>query len=226
MFKRFRKAEMPRPPAPSREGFSAPLFSDVFPDAKGGCEGIGFVLGAVKRGPAPLLWVQDHLSRRESGRPCLAGLGRRPLLYASLSRAADVLWTMEEGLRCRGLSAVIGEIWGQPEALSFTATRRLAMRAEESGTACWLIRHGAAPGLSAARARWRVSPLPSLADPHDPRAPGEPRWRVELFRSRLSKPGIWVVHHDRKKDCLDISAGLPDGALATDAGAGGRSALG
>jgi protein ImuA len=100
---------------------------------------------------------------------------------------------MEEGLRCSALSGVVGEIWGDPQALDFTATRRLAVAAERHGVACWLIRPGGQPHLSGARERWRLASAPSLAHPFDPKAPGQPRWQAELFRSRRRARGTWLV---------------------------------
>lgn len=179
----------------------------------------GFVLSAICAANAPILWVQDHLSQNESGRPYLPGFpSRHPVLHITLPRAADVLWAMEEGLRCATLGAVIGEVWGTPPVLDFTATRRLATRAEASNLPCWLVRRAAVPDLSAARNRWRVASLPSLLHPHDPQAPGDPRWQVDLFRSRQAQPGTWVATYDRAADRVDFSAALRDGAVAkTDA---------
>ena len=79
---------------------------------------------------------------------------------------------MEEGLRCAALGAVIGEIWGDPAALDFTATRRLAVAAERHGVAAWLVRLGGSANLSGARMRWRVASAPSLAHPLNPARAG------------------------------------------------------
>lgn len=203
----------------------ASILSDVFPATVTDAGAIGFILSHIPANAGPILWVQDRLSRKESGCPYLPGLGlRRQILNVDLSRPADVLWAMEDGLRCKGMSAVIGEIWGDPPALSFTATKRLAMRSEQGGVPCWLIRRAASPDLSAARNRWRVASLPSSLHPDDPQAPGNPRWRVDLFRSRLSKPGEWVATYDRAADRVDFSALLRDGALAEDRREGKRRA--
>jgi protein ImuA len=187
----------------------------------------GFVMSAIPVTDAPMLWVQDHLSQMESGRPYLPGLGtQRQVLHLTLPRAADVLWAMEEGLRCTSLAVVIGEVWGTPPVLDFTATRRLATRSEASNLPCWLIRRGASPDLSAARNRWRVASLPSLPHPHDPQAPGSPRWQVELFRSRQAQPGTWVATYDRAADRVDFSAPSRDGTLADGDAAAGLYATG
>jgi protein ImuA len=100
---------------------------------------------------------------------------------------------MEEGLRCSALSCVIGEIWGDPRALDFTATRRLAVAAERFGVAAYLIRLGGHANLSGARMRWRIASAPSLANDLDPRAPGAAAWDAELFRARGAPPGRWML---------------------------------
>nr|WP_246849390.1 hypothetical protein [Rubellimicrobium arenae] len=170
----------------------------------------GFVLAQVPD-PArgPILWVQDRLSRREGGRPYATGLAsllRRPvqILYLEARRAVDVLWAMEEALGCPALAAVIGEVWGDPPALDFTATKRLALRAEGSGVQAWLLRRAARADLSAARERWRVSGLPSPPAPDDLRAPGAPIWQADLFRARGRMPGAWVTRHDQGTGRLDF----------------------
>jgi protein ImuA len=155
----------------------------------------------------------------------LAGLpADHPIIMVDLSRAADVLWAMEDGLRCRSLSAVIGEVWGDPPALDFTATKRLAMRAEAADVSCWLIRRAASPDLSAARDRWRIASLPSAPHPYDPQAPGAARWSLDLFRSRQAKPGQWTVTYDEASDRLDYLTPFRDGTLATDGRASGQRA--
>jgi len=155
-----------------------------------------FVLACLPRSNAPVLWVQDRASRLENGRvygPALRGVN---LLRVDVSHARDVLWAMEEGAACAGLSAVVGEVHGAPPVLDFTATKRLAMRAETSGVPVWLIRSGQAEGLSAARERWRIGSLPSDTHPYNTAAPGVPMWEAELFRARGRSPGIWVVRDE------------------------------
>lgn len=154
----------------------------------------GFVCAHLQNTDKPVLWIQDRLSRKEAGKPCLAGLPvPLKLIFVDVSKPVDVLWAMEEGLRCTGLSAVVGNIWGDPPALDFTASKRLALRAEARRLPCWLIRRAAHPNLSAARMRWKLRSLPSLPVPHDARAPGQALWQAELFRARWQTPGEWVA---------------------------------
>jgi protein ImuA len=121
---------------------------------------------------------------------------------------------MEEGLRCAALSCVIGELWGDPRALDFTATRRLAVASERSAVPCWLVRLGGTANLSGARMRWRIASAPSLANPLDPKAPGPPVWDAELFRARGASPGRWsVTREGRQADRVDWVAGAGNRAL-------------
>ena len=159
----------------------------------------------------PLLWIQDRMAIVESGRVYPPGLPSCDLIHVEARDARDALWAMEEGLRCAALSAVIGEIWGDPRALDFTATRRLAVAAERSGTPCWLVRLGGHANLSGARMRWRIASAPSLPNPLDPRASGTPAWDAELFRARGMAPGRWSLAHEAGG--VHLVAGAGDRAL-------------
>ncbi|EYD76274.1 Error-prone repair protein ImuA [Rubellimicrobium mesophilum DSM 19309] len=188
-------------PSPTPVGDRPPTLCEVFATTAADGAATGFVLAQLGSRPGPVLWVQDRVSRREGGRPSARGLAAalgHPLdvLYLEVGRAVDVLWAMEEALGCAALSIVIGEVWGDPPALGFTATKRLAIRSEARGVAAWLLRRAAAPDLSAARERWRVSSQPALPHPDDPRTPGEALWLAELFRSRGRRTGIWVARRD------------------------------
>jgi protein ImuA len=167
---------------------------------------IGFLLAQVD-GEKPVLWIQDRMAILESGRIHPPGLPSQDLVHVEARDARDALWAMEEGLRCAALSAVIGEIWGDPRALDFTATRRLAVASERSGTPCWLVRLGGAANLSGARMRWRIGSAPSLLNSLDARAPGLPAWDAELFRARGMPPGRWSLAHETGVFHLAAAAG-------------------
>lgn len=206
---------------------AAPTLSEIFPETAQDAAAVGYMLSRLPKTDAPVLWVQDRLSRRESGKPYLAGIGtRHPIIMVDLSRATDVLWAMEDGLRCRALAAVIGEVWGDPPVLDFTATKRLAMRSEAASVPCWLIRRAAATNLSAARDRWRAASRPSAPNPHDAQAPGLPRWGLDLFRSRRLKPGSWVAEYDRSSDRLYHAATPEHGTLGAGDGTSRNRAAG
>jgi protein ImuA len=143
----------------------------------------------------------------ESGRIHPPGLPTQNLIHVEARDARDALWAMEEGVRCSSLSAVIGELWGDPRALDFTATRRLAVASERSGTPCWLVCLGGHANLSGARMRWRIASAPSLVNELDPKAPGLPVWDADLFRSRGSPPGRWSLAHEADRFHLVAASG-------------------
>ena len=196
-----------RLPAPE-----APTLSELFAASARDGGATGFLLAQLPRGK-PLLWVQERMAMLEAGRIYPPGLGIGKLIHVSARDARSALWAMEEGLRCSALGAVIGEIWGDPQALDFTATRRLAVAAERHGVAAYLIRLGGHANLSGARMRWRVASAPSLAYPLDPKAPGAPAWDAELFRARGFAPGKWTVNDEGTTDRVDLVAAAGDRAL-------------
>lgn len=149
----------------------------------------------------------------ESGRIYPPGLGV-DCIHVEARDARSALWAMEEGVRCSALSAVIGELYGDPAALDFTATRRLAVASERSGVPCWLVRLGGNASLSGARMRWRIASAPSLLNLLDPRAPGLPAWDAELFRARGTPPGRWTIAHET--DRFHLVSGTSDRALGEE----------
>lgn len=172
-----------------------PTLSELFAASPRDGGWTGFLLPQLEAGK-PVLWVQERMAILEGGRVHPAGLGPADLIHVEARDARDALWAMEEGLRCSALSAVIGELWGDPASLDFTATRRLAVAAERRQVPCWLVRLGGTANLSGARMRWRVASGPSLPHPFDPKAPGAASWDAELFRARGAAPGRWSVAYE------------------------------
>jgi protein ImuA len=169
----------------------------------------------------PWLWVQDKIARRRGGRPYRPGLPgalRHRLIHVAAHTPEDALFALEEGVRCRDLAFVIGEIAGNPRALDLTASRRLSLAAEKYGVPLWLVRLGATRDLGSARLRWEVRSAPSPRPDWNPHAPGMPAWEAELFRAHTHQPGRWILRDDA---CLvaEPAASPHPGDLAVPAGA-------
>lgn len=120
-----------------------------------------FALGLAARAVAwrrrPVLFVQQELAGWEAGGlygPGLAAFGLSPSALVRVARAQDVLFAMEEGLRCAALSAVLGE-FPAPFAEALTATRRVSLAAREGGVRPF----GGAPS---------AAPAQGLGRPHAP----------------------------------------------------------
>ena len=186
-----------------RPGLAGAHHSEIFA-CSGEASGVGAALALAADAlgaddSRALLWVQDKAALKLGGRPYRPGLPkafRHRLIHVVAEKPEDLLFALEEGLRCRELCAVIGELAGNPRALDFTASRRLTLTAEKHGVPLWLVRLDAAPDLSSARMRWQVAAAPSPAPRWNADAPGTPSWRAELFRARMHSPGTWTLRDD------------------------------
>ena len=179
---------------------------------RGAGVGTGFTVVLLARLIAPLagaetrrvLWCLGPRSLYEAGNlfaPGLAAFGFSPdrLILARGRGEDDVLWAMEEGLRCPLLAAVVGEI----HAIDLVASRRLQLAAEASGVTGFLVRpRDARLALTAALTRWRVAAAPSAgAAPGG--VPGQAigtAWQVELVRCRGGVPGAWSMAWHRNSE--------------------------
>ena len=185
--------------------------------------GAALALAMAPADPAdhrPWLWVQDKAAIRQSGRPYRPGLPpalRHRLIHVAAHRAEDALFALEEGLRCRDLAFVIGEVAGNPAALDFTASRRLSLAAERHGVPLWMVRLSARHDLGSARMRWDVAAAPSPSPRWNRDAPGDPRWRADLFRAHVFQPGQWIVGDDGERHSLAVFA-TDHGGVVPDAG--------
>jgi protein ImuA len=169
----------------------------------------GFAIAVLARlameDDRPILWVVEAAATSEAGFPYgagLAGFGLDPrrLIVVRVTRPSDALWVFEEGLRCRGLAAVLAEIRGNPRQLDLTASRRLALRAGEHSVMGLLLRQSdrALPG--AANTRWLVAPRAASVSGDFPDGIGHPAWRLTLERNRQGATGTFDVewNHDRR----------------------------
>ena len=151
------------------------------------------------------------VSRQDLFAPALAQAGLAPdrVIYVETDDEKSVLACFEEALRHRGLSAVVAEV----SRLSMTASRRLQLAAEDSGTIGVAIRRwrrlaeGAEFGLpTAATTRWRVSVLPSTPPPVP--GIGRARWGVELVRCRGGESATFEVEACDAEGRLALASAL------------------
>jgi protein ImuA len=123
--------------------------------------------------------------------PALKAFGIPPdqVIFIDLKKEKDILWAMEEALKCASLSVVIGEI---PE-LSFTHSRRFQLAVEQSKTTGFILRNNPRTLTpNTCIARWKIKPLPSQNEEGLPGI-GHPVWQVDLQKIRNGKPMSWTV---------------------------------
>src|SRR5437868_5517541 len=126
------------------------------------------------------------------------------LLMVTARREEDLFWAMEEGLRCPGIAAVLGET----QAADATAGRRLSLAAEKSGVPALLLRLQPAPAQSVCMTRWRIASAPSSEVPGIETL-GAARWQVELRRNRFGTPTSeempsWLLEWNDETHCLSV----------------------
>jgi protein ImuA len=111
------------------------------------------------------------------------------IIFVDLQREKDVLWAMEEALKCEGVAAVIGEL----REISFAQSRRLQLAVESSKVTGFLLRNDPRKlSSTTCVARWQITPLPSELEDGLPGV-GFPRWQVELLKVRNGNPGSWKL---------------------------------
>ncbi|MGZ3872583.1 MAG: ImuA family protein [Mucilaginibacter sp.] len=152
---------------------------------------ISGLLAVLMQGGGACLWV--GLSQMIFP-PALKAFGIEPdrVIFLHLLRDKDVLWVMEEALKCPGLAAVIGEV----KEVNFKQSRRLQLAVEQSHVTGFILRNQSKKlGATACVARWQVGPLPSEPVEGLPGL-GFPRWQVELLKVRNGQPGKWILEWD------------------------------
>jgi protein ImuA len=150
----------------------------------------GFVsalLSTLMRSTAITVWIS---SSSKVFPPAFKSFGLDPdrIIFIQLQKEKDLLWAMEEALKCNGLAAVVCEL---PE-LSFISSRRFQLAVEQSAVTGFILRVNSRKlTTTACVTRWKISPLPS--ERTELPGVGFPKWNVELLKVRNGKPGSWQV---------------------------------
>ena len=162
---------------------------------------------AATRPGSTLLWCRRPVGAFDAPpyAPALAAwFDPARLLVVTVRRDEDLFWAMEEGLRCPGIAAVLGET----RAADPTAGRRLSLAAEKSGVPALLLRPQPAPAQSICTTRWRLASTASRSTPGLSDV-GPARWRIELRRNRFGLPAAqeiptWIVEWNDETHCLSV----------------------
>jgi protein ImuA len=183
-----------------------------------------FSAGVAARTKGKILWCN---TRADLFAPAIAqaGLDADRVIYVECGDDKTILACMEEGLRHGGLGAVIAEV----ARLSMTASRRLQLAAEGTGSIGIALRRWRRQTEAsdfgqptAAMTRWRVSALPSTALPVP--GVGRHRWLVELIRARAGESADFELEACDDSGHLALPAHLANGSGAADGWRRGASA--
>ena len=151
----------------------------------------GFIAGilpALMQQAGAVIWISTS---RLLFPPALTSFGVKPdqFIFIDLQKEKDILWVMEEALKCEGLAAVVGEL----SDLNFTSSRRLQLAVEQSRVTGFVLRKPMRfISPTACLSRWKITSLPSQLPGSMPGV-GFPRWNVSLLKIRNGHPGSWPI---------------------------------
>jgi len=151
----------------------------------------GFMAGLLAKlmeSGAACLWISKN---RKLFPPALQSFGVKPqqVIFIDLYREKEILWVMEEALKCEGLAAVIAEL---PD-LDFAQSRRLQLAVEQSRvTGLVLRKEPKRLSATACTVRWQVKPQASELQMGLPGV-GQPRWEVNLLKVRNGHTGSFII---------------------------------
>jgi len=149
---------------------------------------IAGILSALMKNGGVCLWIGSSRKIFPMGLKTF-GIDPEKIIFVDLQKEKDILWTMEEALKCDGLAAVLGEM----REFSFTASRRFQLAVDQSGVTGFILRLNPRNlNTTACVTRWRITSLPSILSDDMPGV-GFFRWNAELLKVRNGKPGSWPI---------------------------------
>ena len=163
------------------------FFCNGIEDVSASCGFIAGIVSAIMERGGVSIWIS---SSQLIYPPALKTFGIDPdkIIFIFLKKEKEILWAMEEALKCEGLASVIAET---PE-ISFTASRRFQLAVEQSRVTGFIVRCNPRNLSTTCVTRWKITPLPTLSEDGLPGV-GFPRWKVELLKVRNGTPGVWQL---------------------------------
>ena len=155
------------------------------------------------------IWIAEDLSLAENGAPYgpglhEAGIVPEHLITVAAAHGRDVLWAMEEALRCHAVGVVIGEL--RARDIDQVATRRLSLAAAAGNTFGLILRTAPDDTPSAAATRWIIGAAPSVPARGGERSGiGPPRLVAHLVRNRRGHLGAWIVEWNSVEQRFELA---------------------
>ena len=169
----------------------------------------GFIAGimsSLMKCGGPSVWIA---ASRSIFPPALKFFGIDPhkIIFIQSKKPRDLLWTIEEALKCDSVCTVVGEI-GE---INLFESRRMQLAVEESKVTGFMLRRNPKNLSTSFVTRWRITSLPSETASNLPGV-GFPKWNVELLKVRNGKPCSWQITwrdgqfhlHQNEKDKLFV----------------------
>ena len=177
----------------------------------------GFALALAARRQNFVLWIQQEIAAYEAGTLYgpgldLFGLPMDRLLVLRVARLRDALWAMEEALLSGSVASVIVEV--PKDGADLTATRRLSIAGEGSGTLALLLHHRSSSAPSAAATRWQIAAHPGPRDEFG--GLGRTSFALSLVKNRHGPTGQWHVTWDHHEHAFTTAPSRRVAAAAFD----------
>jgi protein ImuA len=196
--------------------------SPALPAHAGAAAGFALALAALAQTQGRrVLWMQSAFARTEAGAPygpgldCF-GLPMDRLVVLDVARGSEMLWAMEEALKCRAGMIVIAEFYDDGP-VDLTAMRRLSLAARAGEGLGLLLRHRTSSAPSIAVTRWEIASTSSGRDRYG--GLGRTAFALSLTKNRYGPCGRWILTWDHHAYAF-LSAALSLGVAET---AGDRS---
>jgi len=147
-----------------------------------------------------IVWIEQQARQGRLYPPGLVELGIDPgrILFVNAPDEKALLRAAGDVVRSPAPGAAVIAPAGPARLLDLTASRRLTLFAEASGTTTILLRTADPQAPSAATTRWRVAAAPSRT--LEANAPGAPAFTLDLLRQRGGAPSSgWQLEWDRDR---------------------------
>ncbi len=176
---------------------------------------MGYALQTVAQSKKPALWITTYRMLHEHGIPYGPGLlahnlDPQKVIIVRCKDEQQALWAMEEGLKSKALSTVIGEL----TKIDLTSSRRLSLVCREHGTCSITLLQQSSAASTACYSRWKIEPAPSEASMFAVQAPGAMRLSANLVKHRAgTRPTNTTMEWQHAQDHLPVAPALADRAL-------------
>ena len=170
------------------------------PDDAPNAAGLALLLALKAAGTKAIVWIEQQGKQGRVYPPGLAELGIDParILFVNAPDEKALLRAAGDVVRSPAVGAMLIVPAGPAPLLDLTASRRLTLFAERSGTTAILLRTADPHAPSAATTRWQVAAAPSRA--LEANAPGAPVFALDLLRQRGGAPSYgWTLEWDRDR---------------------------
>ncbi|MBZ0218245.1 MAG: hypothetical protein K8F25_16940 [Fimbriimonadaceae bacterium] len=175
----------------------------------------GFVGGLIVRlqddCTRKIVWITDPAASVDSGMLFPDGLAQygldpeRLTIITPLDQQ-NAMWATDEAAGCGNLAAIVFQMKGNPQRFNMTATRRLMLRARESGVFVCVLRQSGEAEASAAATRWHIGIQPSQPDEDYQQGLGRMRHILTLEKNRHGQTGQWLVSWNPKDKAFENAA--------------------